>query len=93
MNPMTRFSVYYLNVCQNLRAHAPRPFTTVRRLYSPVSTSRGMIQFYKLHQGRSREFAIRGTKEGFWGTEIPSGVQGQSPGAWGLRAKPPEAGE
>jgi len=31
-----------------------------------------------------------GKGEGFWGTDVPSGVQGLSPGE-DLRAKPPEA--
>jgi len=31
-----------------------------------------------------------GKVEGVWGTEVPSGVQGQSPDG-GLAAKPPEA--
>jgi len=35
---------------------------------------------------------LRGTKQGVWWTEAPSGVQGQSPGV-GLGAKPPEAGD
>jgi len=39
-------------------------------------------------QGRSQEFA-RGTKEEVWGMEVPSGVQGQSPGG-GLGTKKPE---
>jgi len=43
------------------------------------------------HRGVARNL-LRGTKEGVWGTEDPSGVQGQSPGG-GLGAKPPEAGD
>ena len=42
-------------------------------------------------QGLSQEFAVRGT-DGVWGTEVPSGVQGQRPGE-GQGAKPPEARE
>jgi len=35
---------------------------------------------------------LREGQNGVWGTEAPSGVQGQSPGG-GLGAKPPEAGD
>ena len=30
-------------------------------------------------QGRSQEFADRGTRDGVWGWKSPSGVQGQNP--------------
>ena len=35
---------------------------------------------------------LRGTKQSVWGTEAPSGVQGQSPDG-SLGAKTPEAGD
>ena len=42
-------------------------------------------------QGRSsQKFVSEGDNTGGLGTEVPSGVQGQSPGG-GLGAKPPEA--
>ena len=41
---------------------------------------------YLHDQGRSQKFA-KGTKQGVWGTEAPSGVQGQSPGG-GLGRSP-----
>jgi len=33
-------------------------------------------------QGRSQEFAKEWDRRGVWGTEVSSGIQGQSPGAW-----------
>jgi len=44
-----------------------------------------LVAFWQLlineyDQRRRQEFATGGTKEGVWGTEVPRGVQGQSPG-------------
>jgi len=46
-----------------------------------------VCRFYgSAYTGRSQKFA-KGEKEVIWMTEVPSGVQGQSPGE-GLGAKP-----
>ena len=44
------------------------------------------------NRGVARNLLRGGVKQGVWGTEVPSGVQGQSSGG-GLGAKPPEAGD